>query len=218
MKKIKKIFVLVSCAAFMLAGLTAADEVTDLIKQGEKAYTEKQFKASIKFLNQAAARIQNLLAEKLASFLPGEIDGWKRGEVKKETLDDAAGEYMLFAGFFSAHVTYQKTDGPETVKVIITNAPQLTQMAKIPMELIKNPFFKQMSEEDESGEKVDAYTIQGMDGYKRTAQETGEADIYVFQGDVMLQVEGKKITKAEGLERFVKQSDLAGIKNFAGAP
>ena len=122
MKKINTFFVLAACVAFMLTGPTAADEVTDLIRQGEKAYSEKQFKESIKLLNQAAAKIQNLLAEKLASFLPGEIDGWKRGEVKKETLGDAGGGYMVFAGFFSAHVTYQKADGPETVKVIITNA------------------------------------------------------------------------------------------------
>jgi len=219
MRKIKGLFIMAACFAFMLSGLTtAADEVTTLIKQGEKSYTDKQYKESIKFLNQAAKKIHDLLAQKLASFLPKEIDGWTRGEVKTETLGDAGGQFMLFAGFFSAHVSYQKPNGPEKVKVTITNAPQLTQMAKIPMELVKNPFFKQMAQEDDKGEKVDTYTVQGMDGYTRTGKAAKESNIFVFQGDVMLQVEGKNIIKYERLEKFVKKSDLKGIKQFAGTP
>jgi len=216
MKIFKNACIISLCLIWIVGGSAlCADEVTDLMLKAEKAYTAKNYNYSVKYLNQAAHKIQDILAEKLAAFLPKEIEGWKRGEAKKETLGDASGQYILFSGFFSAHVNYRKADGPEKVKVTITNAPQLTQMARIPMELFKNPFFKQMAEKEDQSEKIDPFTIQGIEGYKRAAEDANESDIFLFEGNVMLQVQGQGIGDPQRLEKFIKNSDLQGLKQFS---
>ena len=218
MRNFKRITVFLFCLTGIFSGfLTYADDITDLIQRGEKTYAEKHYKESIKSLHQAIQKMQDILAGELTSFLPGEIKNWKRGEVRDESIHNSSGGLMVFSSFYSASVEYRKENGPDRVAVTITNAPQMVQMAKIPFELLKNPYFQEMSKQEDSGEKVDAYGLNDIEGYRRTMAADKEAEIIIFLEDVMLQVQGRSLSDLNSIEQFVKEADLEGIKRFTSA-
>jgi hypothetical protein len=161
--------------------------------------------------------VQDILSQELAGFLPGEIEGWKRGEVMSESIDNSSGAAQAFSSFFSASVEYGKEDAEDSVLVNLTNAPQIVQMAKIPFELLQNPYFQKMSEEEDAGEKIETYELNGLEGYRRIIVDDREAEITIFHGDVMLHVQGKSLSDLKRIDQFAAQADLEGIMRFSSA-
>jgi len=114
-----------------------ADEVTDQIESGLKAYAEKDFKLALDELKYAEAQIQELVNKENATLLTETLEGWEAKEVKTSSMAMAGGGTMM---------SREYSRDKETMKIEITaNSPLLgmmSMMMKNPMLMSNNPDMK----------------------------------------------------------------------------
>lgn len=111
-----------------------ADEISDQIKTGLKAYEEKDYKLALEELKYAEAQLQEKVNQENSTLLPEPLEGWDAKEVKTTSMAMAGGGTMM---------SREYTRGKQTLKLeIAANSPLLgmmSMMMKNPMMMSSNP-------------------------------------------------------------------------------
>jgi len=114
-----------------------ADEISDQIESGLKAYSEKDYKLALDELKFAEAQLQELVNKENATLLPEPLEGWDAKDVKTQSMG------MLGGG---STMTREYSKDKQSLKIEITaNSPLLnmvSMMMKNPMMMASNPDIK----------------------------------------------------------------------------
>lgn len=114
-----------------------ADEVSDQIESGLKAYVDKDYKLALDELKFAEAQLQEMVNKENEMLLPKAPDGWKAGDAKTTSMA------MLGGGGIMSR---EYTKGKQKMKIeIAANSPMLgimTMMMKNPMMMAANDKMK----------------------------------------------------------------------------
>jgi|GEM_PF-3464634 len=209
---------LLAGALVLTPAVTRADQVERLIRDAGEAWSGDELKRTLDLLGEAITMVQNRLSTVLASFLPGELEGWERGEQEVSEFTSDSGGLVVFGNLFSAAVAYTRIEGEGRVTVNLTNQPELTGIARANLQMLENPFFRERATEDAeaTGEVVEAYTIGELRGMKQWRAKEGAGEITLFVGDVLLQAEGTGLGDFEELEAVLAATDTEGLTVFAG--
>jgi len=206
---------------FSVAVPLPADEVEALISGAGDAWRSGDLKKSLQLLSRAITDVQNRLASTLAGFLPGEVEGWDRGEPEFSKFSSDTGGLVVFGNLFSAAVAYTRSEGEGEVTLTLTNQPELTGIARANLQLLENPFFRERTTEEakETGELVEPCSIGALKGMKQWRTAEGSGEISLFVGEVLLQAEGRGLESIDELEAILTAADLVGLAAFAeGTP
>lgn len=198
-----------------------ADQVEDLIGGAGDAYRGGRLKEALELLGRAITGVQNRLSGTLAGFLPGEVEGWDRGEPEVSEFSSESGGLVVFGNLFSAGVVYTRREGEGRVSVKLTNQPELTGIARANLQMVENPFFREKAAEEaaRTGEVVEAYTLEPLRGIKQWREGERAGELSLFVGDVLLQAEGTGLEDFAELEAILGAADLEGLAAFAsGTP
>lgn len=194
-----------------------ADQVGDLIGGAGDAYKAGNLKKALELLSRAITDVQNQLSLTLAGFLPGEMEGWERGIPEFSEFTSDTGGLVVFGNLFSASVAYTRVEGDGRVTVTLTNQPELTGIARANLQLLENPFFRERVAEEaaETGQLVEAYTLDPLRGMRQWRDAEGAGEISLFVGEVLLQAEGSDLEGIAELEAILGTTDLQGLGAFA---
>lgn len=194
-----------------------ADQVEDLMVGAGDAYRTGNLKKTLELLSRAITDVQNQLSLTLAGFLPGELEGWERSDPEFSEFTSETGGLVIFGNLFSAGVDYTRSEGEGRVSVTLTNQPELTGIARANLQLLENPFFRERAAEEaaETGEVVEAYTLDPFRGMKRWRETEKAGEISLFIGEVLLQAEGSSLASIAELEAILGTADFQGLGAFA---
>lgn len=217
LRSLVTVLVLCALSLFPAASLLHADQVGDLIGRAGEAYRTGELKKTLELLSQAITDLQNQLSSTLAGFLPGEVEGWDRGEPEVSEFSSETGGLVVFGNLFSASVAYTRSAGAGRVTVTLTNQPELTGIARANLQMLENPFFRDRAAEEaeKTGEVVEAYTIETLRGVKQWREAEGAGEIALFVGEVLLQADGTGLAGIGELEALLGTADLGGLAGFA---
>jgi len=129
----------VGFAVLLSVGATSlqADEISDQIESGLKAYVDKDYKLALEEIKFAEAQIQELVNNENQSLLPEPPEGWDAKEAKTTSLGMMGGGSMM---------SREYSRGKQTMKIeIAANSPLLgmmSMMMKNPMMMSSNPNMK----------------------------------------------------------------------------
>lgn len=192
----------ISLALMMCLGASSvfADEISDQIESGLKAYQEKDYKLALDELKYAEAQLQEKVNQENAVLLPEPLEGWEAGEVKTTSMGMAGGGTMM---------SREYTRGKEKLKIeIAANSPLLnmmTMMMKNPMLMSSNP--------DASPYRYKR--TKGMIEIKRNKMDTK----LMLAGQILVSLELTGIDKAdlktkgkEVVKQYLDKMDFAKIK------
>ncbi len=129
----------VGLAVLLSLGVTSlyADEISDQIESGLKAYADKDYKLALEEIKFAEAQIQELVNNENQALLPEPPEGWDAKEAKTSSLGMMGGGSMM---------SREYSRGKQTMKIeIAANSPLLgmmSMMMKNPMMMSSNPNMK----------------------------------------------------------------------------
>ncbi|MEM1138381.1 MAG: hypothetical protein AAGH45_00750 [Pseudomonadota bacterium] len=125
-----KVLIAGALALGLSVSAALADEVTEQIEEGLKAYKAGDFTLAKQYLETASQLINQKKAEKLPDLLPAPEKGWTVADID----DEAEASSTPLIGGITARRTYVSKDGTEDVTVEIAgDSPMLTQMAVVLM-------------------------------------------------------------------------------------
>jgi len=200
------------------AAAGAGEEVARRIADAGAAYGNGDLKQTLALLGQAITDVQNELSRTLAGFLPGEVEGWTRGEPEVSEFTSESGGLVVFGNLFSAAVPFTRSEGEGRLTVSLTNQPELTGIARANLQMLENPFFRERATEEaeETGELLEAWNLGPLKGMKQWRQAEGAGEVALFVGDVLFQAEGSGLQSFEEMEAVLAGADLDGLAAFAG--
>lgn len=177
-----------------------ADEISDQIGSGLKAYEEKDYKLALEELKFAEAQLQELVNTENATLLPEPLEGWDAKEVKTQSMG------MLGGG---STMTREYSKGKQSMKIEITaNSPLLnmvSMMMKNPMMMASQPDMKPYRYKRTKG-------VTELKNGKLTAK-------LILAGQILVNLElkdrDKERLKEKGKEiikQFLDEMDFAKIK------
>lgn len=177
-----------------------ADEITDQIELGLKAYGEKDYKLALEELKYAEAQLQEKVNKENSSLLPEPLEGWDAKDVKTTSMAMAGGGTMM---------SREYARGKQNMKIeIAANSPLLgmmSMMMKNPMMMSANPDTKPYRYKRNKG-------MMEMKNGKLSAK-------LLLAGQIMLSLElqdrDKDRLKEKGkevIEQYLDKMDLAKIK------
>ena len=175
-----------------------ADEITDQINEGLKAYEEKDYKGAIEELKFALAQIEELKSKENNKLLPKPLKGWTFKESKDK--GGAAVMAMFGGGGSSMKGDYEKDN--EHVEIeIVANSPLIAMVNMA----ITNPA---MISNDPSSE---LYRYKRIKGIKKKEKDMIEITL-VMVGQIMIKLTGKKLKDEKVLEGYLDSMDMKKIK------
>jgi hypothetical protein len=194
-----------------------SDEVTDAFDKARQAYDAKDYSQSTSELNKALNGIQKIISGLVIQCLPGPMEGWERAEPTSSLNEPTFGILGGSGNTYSVEVNYSKKEPAQQIVISISNIPHIVQIAKAGIQLLSNPFFAKMQEENksQSQEKIETYKLGDFDGAKTTnvAQKTAETSL--FYGDLLVQVRGSGIEDPQIVEKFVQAVNYEELKKFS---
>ncbi|MEM9045044.1 MAG: hypothetical protein AAGC81_10125 [Pseudomonadota bacterium] len=110
-------------AAFLLAPVAQADEITDTIQAALDAYAAGDIKLAKEELDFASQLLSQLKASGLSAFLPEAMPGWTREEAGAQ-----AAPALAFGGGLTANAVYEKS-GASVDLTLMADSPMVTAMA-----------------------------------------------------------------------------------------
>jgi hypothetical protein len=191
------------CLALLVslgASKTNADEVTDLIESGLKAYADKDFKNALEELKYAEAQIQEMVNKKNETLLPEPPEGWEAKGVKTTSMAMAGGGTMM---------SREYTNDKQTMKIeIAANSPLMGMMTM----MMKNPMMMSGNQD------MSAYRYKRQKGMVETKRDRMETKL-LLAGQILLSLtlndRDKDRLKEKGketTEQFLDSMDFAKIK------
>nr|HPQ97630.1 hypothetical protein [Thiolinea sp.] len=175
--------------------ISAADEVTDSIKEATDAYEQGDHTSAIENLNYAVQLIQQQKGKALEALLPEAPDGWSAEEAESTAVGAA-----MFGGGVTAERRYTRGDSSISVQ-IVTDSPMLQGM----MALFTNPMFAASN-----GGKMEKVAGQKVISSYDSSKQGGDYKIAVANR-FLVTVTGDKVSK-EDMETFVKGIDFDAME------
>lgn len=183
----------------LLAGASLADEVTEQIDAGRKAYDSGELRQAMQELQFAVAGIQQRLNERYVKLLPTPLAGWTAEEAESQ----GAGMTGMLVGT-SVTRRYHKDSSGEGIEInLLADSPMLQAM----MMMLSNPMLMQ----SDPGTKP--YRHQGHSGFLKQdkASDTWELNLIVANR-ILVQISGHGLSDKEPLELYLKAMDLSAIE------
>lgn len=183
--------------AALLAGLYAsmamADEVTDQIQEGLKAYEKGDLDTATIALDTAATLIRQQQANSLSGVLPEPLPGWSADEAETSS----AGAAMLGGGLH-AERTYRKEDEQVNVS-IVGNSPMLQAMSM----MFANPAMM--------GGDAKLLIIDGRKVIQKKEDHSLQA---MIANNFLVSVEGGDGTADESVKAYFEAIDFEALEKF----
>ena len=189
--KSKLVEILAVMAGVIMFSISAwADDVTDSINEALEYYKDGAYTEAVGSLNYASQLIQQKKGEKLESFLPKPLDGWKAEDASSQAVGAA-----MMGGGLSAERSYAK--GNSTIDIrIITDSPIMQGM----MMMFSNPMLAASD-----GGKLQKIGRQKAIVQYDAANKSGDINV-VVANRFLVTIEGDDVKEAE-LKAYAKAID-----------
>ena len=175
------------------ASLALADEVTDQIQEGLKAYEKGDLDTATTALDGASSLIREMQAGDLSKVLPEPLPGW----TAEEAETSAAGAAM-FGGGLQASRSYRKDD--EQINISITgNSPMLQAMSM----MFTNPAMM-------GGDSK----LVVIDGRKVIQDKQAHSLQTMVNNNFLVSVEGDDLTSDETVKAYLQAIDFEALEKF----
>jgi hypothetical protein len=183
--------------------LAGADEISDQIGQGAKAYGTGDLRQALQDLQGAVVEIQQKLDTLYGKLLPEPLAGWTADDIQSQS----AGMAMMGGG---SHVSrsYHKTDGDGSVDIEITaDSPLLAMMSA----MITNPMLMNA----QPGTKP--YHLGGERGLIKHEANSHDWEISLLLANrVLVQVRGSDLASQGPVDAYLKALNLDAVKKAFG--
>ncbi len=192
-----KIISILLTVPFLMAVPTWADEITDQIQMGLKAYEEKDYRTAVDELKFVVALLEKLKNDQNLKLLPDALEGWKT--VESNNKDNQMAMAMMGGGT-SMKGKYVRDN--EVVRIeILANSPLLSMMTM----MISNPAMM-------AGEKnTTPFRYKRSKGMKKRDGNKLEITI-VVAGQIMIKVVGNNLKDEAVLKEYLDAIDMAKLK------
>lgn len=181
-----------------LSAACAADEVTDQIEAGRRAYTANELRTSIQALNFAVAKIQERITANLLTLLPPPRDGWAADAGESQSGGVAA---MLTGTTLSRR--YHGPDGAEVELNLMADSPLMPMLTMA----LSMPFMAQ------ANQNLATYSFKGNRGTIEHAPETRDYEITLLVGNrLVIRGKGTNLATPEAIELYLGALDLDAIQ------
>lgn len=208
----KTIWMVALLALTVTCGL--ADEVTDALNKASSEYEAKNYSEASKAIHIAQTGIEKIISDQVILCLPGSMEGWEKSE-PSSSLGSEGAFGLASPNTYSVEANFSKKEPPQQVNITISNIPHIVQIAKAGIQLLSNPFFAKMQQENQPEEKVETYKVGDFEGAKSSNLKQKRAEISLFYGDLLVQVKGNGIEDAQILEAFVQAINYEALKKYA---
>ena len=198
----KNIIIRICLALLVSSGASSmyADEVTDLIDSGLKAYVDKDYKLALEELKYAEAQIQEKVNKENETLLPEPPEGWEAKGVKTTSMAMTGGGTMM---------SREYTNDKQTMKIeVAANSPLMGMMTM----MMKNPMMMTGNQD------MSAYRYKRQKGMVETKRDRMETKL-LLAGQILLSLtlndRDKDRLKEKGketTEHFLDKMDFAKIK------
>ena len=187
---------------FVLALPLWADDVTDWIDDGKKAYTAGNYSEAAQSLEYAAQMIRQLKGESFTEVFPAAPAGWKQQDSEASAVSSS-----LMGGATSATTSYERErDGMyDSVRIsITTDSPMLSMVSMA----FSNPMFM-------SGDGQRMIKINGQKALLDYDASDRSGDIQiVLNQNVLISIDGSGVSEEE-LRSFATGIDFDKVSEIA---
>lgn len=190
-----------------------SDEVTDALDKARAAYDAKNYPQSTQELNNALSSIQKIVSDQVIQCLPGTMEGWERAEPTSNLAHEATFG-LVSTRVYSVEVNYSKKEPLQQITISISNIPHIVQIAKAGIQLLSNPFFTKMQQENQPEEKMEPYKLGEFEGAKTLNPKQKHIEFTLFYGNLMVQAQGSGVENPQVVEKFVQAVNYEELKKF----
>lgn len=184
--------------ALGLSGACTADEVTDQIEAGRKAYESNELRTSVEALNFAVAKIQERITANLLTLLPAPASGWQADPAESQSGGMAA---MLTGTTLSRR--YHGPEGAEVELHLMADSPLMPMLTMA----LSMPFMAQ------SNQNLKVYSLAGNRGTIEHAPDTRDYEITLLVGNrLVVQGKGTNLADPRPIELYLERLDLNAIQ------
>ena len=187
------ILVTASLITGLYASLALADDVTDQIQEGLKAYEKGDLDTATIALDSASSMIREMQAGGLSNILPEPIDGWTAEDAETSTAGAA-----MFGGGLQASRSYRKDDEQVGIS-IIGNSPMLQAMSM----MFTNPAML-------GGDTK----LVVIDGRKVIQDKQAHSLQAMVNNNFLVSVEGDDLTSDDSVKAYFQSIDFAALEKF----
>ena len=181
----------------------AGDEVDVLITKAQAAYRGGKTQEAVDLLQKAIQKIQQSGEKGIVACLPPVAEGWKADPADSTSGSwGVGGEAMQWT---QVERTYEREKDPVRVSVTITSSPQLMLGPKQMLQMLENPQYRAMLNQDPS-QKIEVVKAEGFAGFK-TLEKDSSAQVMLMGESFMVMVDVDRCDDAL-LDTFMKGLDL----------
>lgn len=185
--------IILSLTIGLYASLALADEVTDQIQEGLKAYEKGDLDTATIALDTAGTLIRQMQANSLGKVLPEPLSDWTAEDAETSTAGAA-----MFGGGMQASRSYRKDD--EHVSISITgNSPMLQAMSM----MFTNPAMM-------GGDAK----LTVIDGRKVIQNKQDHSLQTMVNNNFLVSVEGDDLTADESVKAYFQAVDFEALETF----
>ncbi len=184
--------------ALSVTTAVSADEVTDQLETGKKAYEAGELRSAVEALNFAVAKIQEQMTARLLTLLPEPLPGWQADPAASQSGGMAA---MITGTALSRR--YFREDGAEVTLNLMADSPLLPMLTMA----LSMPFMMQ------ANDGMKTYQLKGHRGTIEHKDGTSEYEINLLVGSrLLVQGSGKGLGDQKALEQYLEALDLDAIQ------
>ena len=194
MKKI--IITTLTVLPLLLAMPVWADEISDQIKTGLKAYEDKDYKTAVEELKFVTAQLVELKSKEDHKLLPKALDGWTTKVI--DTSDNQRAMAIMGGG---AMMKSRYERNKESIEIeVVANSPMISAMTMMmnPMMLAGNKTTK-------------PYRYNKAKGIIKKDRKITEITL-VIAGQIMLKLTGKNLEDDAVLKQYLETIDMKKLK------
>lgn len=194
MKKI--IITTLTVLPLLLAMPVWADEISDQIKTGLKAYEDKDYKTAVEELKFVTAQLVELKSKEDHKLLPKALDGWTTKVI--DTSDNQRAMAIMGGG---AMMKSRYERNKENIEIeIVANSPMISAMTMMmnPMMLAGNKTTK-------------PYRYNKAKGIIKKDRKMTEITL-VIAGQIMLKLTGRNLEDDAVLKQYLEAIDIKKLK------
>lgn len=185
--------------------------VESLARRAVEAHRAGRHQEAIDLFQAAIALIQADEERGLVAFLPAAPEGWQRSE--PESTSGAWGAGANGWTWTQVSARYTQVEGEGDVEATISNSPTLTMAYQGMAQMLKNPQYAEMLNQDPT-RKIELLDVgEGWTAWKMT--QPSETEVLAFSEGLMVQLRSEDPSVLEGLWKDV---DFAGLKKGFAKP
>lgn len=204
-------FIVATSMLLLTGALWAADDkkepasVEAAIQKGLKDYKDSKPQDAIAALQEAISLIQKSAEKGLGSYFPAAPDGWEASEIESHSMAGMGSGKDAGISWTQISRTYTRKSDKMTVRMELTNAPQLIDVQKGMAEMYKNP--QMLAAMNADGKTtVKPFDQSGWTGWTKIEKDK-DAELTTFSKGNLLTIHVSKADET-ALQQFI------GLMNF----